>query len=155
MRNPTWKIALPLAVISFATFTKWWYAFPEDAPDTLYWGFPFPFAGEGWHTSMSFQVFVLELLADGLIYFLFWFLVVWVVQQLLHPPRFPRIIVAISWILSALTITAYTTLLYSSNSIFHWRRAYTMEIMDEGFRFIWQQMSRPVYDHYRPEEKEK
>ncbi len=66
-------ILIPVTIISFAVFTKWWFTVPVDAPDTMYWGFPFAFVGEGWHTSMSLQIFVMELIADLIFYFLFWY----------------------------------------------------------------------------------
>ena len=46
----------------------WWFALPIDGPDKFYWGFPFAFLGEGFHTSMSYQFFILELIADFIIY---------------------------------------------------------------------------------------
>jgi len=49
------KIAILLAIVSFPVFTIWWYAIPVDGVDTIYWGFPFPYIGEGWHTSGAMQ----------------------------------------------------------------------------------------------------
>lgn len=34
MKSLIFKIVIPLTIVSFATFTKWWYASPVDAPDT-------------------------------------------------------------------------------------------------------------------------
>ena len=49
---------------------------PVDAPDTMMTGFPFAFVGDGWFTSMSIQLFVIELCIDFIIYLLFWFVIV-------------------------------------------------------------------------------
>ena len=62
-------IILPLSIIFMFIVTKWWYAIPVDGSDKLFWGFPFAFMGEGFHTSMSLQFFVLEFLADFLVHF--------------------------------------------------------------------------------------
>ncbi len=76
MKALTFKIVVPLTVISFTLFTKWWSALPIDAPETTFIGFPFAYTGRGWHTSLSHQVFVVELIADITIYFSFWLLLI-------------------------------------------------------------------------------
>ena len=84
MKQLTLKLIIPLSVISFATLTKWWYALPVDAPGTYLTGFPFPFVCNGWHTSMSLQIFAIEFFVDFLTYFLIWFLVFFLHQPLLE-----------------------------------------------------------------------
>jgi hypothetical protein len=64
VKNLTWKLMLPLTLMSFATFTKWWYVLPVAARDTMMTGFPLPFVCEGWHTSMSLQIFMAEFLIN-------------------------------------------------------------------------------------------
>ena len=76
MKQLTWRLILPLTIISFGVFTKWWYVLPVDAPDTMMAGFPLAFVCDGWHTSMSLQIFAFELMFDFLIYFSFWFLLI-------------------------------------------------------------------------------
>jgi len=75
VKQLTWKLILPLTVISFATCNKWWYVFPVDAPDTMLTGFPFRYVGPDWHTSMSLQIFIMEFAIDILVYFTFWFMI--------------------------------------------------------------------------------
>lgn len=153
MKQLTWKIILPLTQISFVTFTKWWYALPVDAPDTLLWGFPFIFVGEAWHTSMSLQFFLLELFADVAIYFLFWFIVVFCVNQFLRKIKPHKILVLVLWILSAFVISVETIIVRNSDSIFYLKNPFEMELMDTGYVFIWQQMERPDYAKYHQEIK--
>jgi hypothetical protein len=74
-------MVLPLTVISFGTITKWWYALPVDAPDTMFTGFPFAYACPGWHTSMSLQIFVTEFIIDFLTYFLLWFVLIFCIDH--------------------------------------------------------------------------
>jgi hypothetical protein len=69
MKKQIVQLTLALTSISMYSVTKWWYTLPVDGPDKLYWGFPLAFMGEGFHTSMSLQFFVLEFLADFLVYF--------------------------------------------------------------------------------------
>lgn len=83
MRDVSWRLVLPLTLISFVLWTKWWmvYTLPVDGPDIIMVGFPLTYAGDGWHTSMSLQIFFLEFSFDLLVYFLFWFAVIWVIDR--------------------------------------------------------------------------
>ena len=83
IKQLTWRLTLPLTIISFGLFTKWWYVLPVDAPDTMMAGFPFAFVGDGWFTSMSVQIFLIELCADFIIYFLFWLVIVFFAKRIL------------------------------------------------------------------------
>ncbi|MEM6768710.1 MAG: hypothetical protein AAF655_27470, partial [Bacteroidota bacterium] len=61
MKQLIWRLVIPLTIISFFLVTKWWFVAVEDAPDSWMYGFPFPYLCEGWHTSLSLQVFLKEL----------------------------------------------------------------------------------------------
>lgn len=145
MKQLTWKLILPLTVISFGTITKWWYALPVDAPDTLYSGFPFPFVGDGWHTSMSLQIFVLELFADFLIYFLFWFTVIFCVNKFWTKIKTNKIVTIGLWTISGLIIIGASCIASFPEHIFYIKRPYDMEIMETGFKFVWEHTDRPDY----------
>lgn len=153
MKQLTFKLILPLTVISFATITKWWYALPVDAPDTLYSGFPFPFVGDGWHTSMSLQIFVLELFADFLIYFLIWFVLVFCINQYLTKIKTYKIATIGLWTISGIIILGASFIASFPEHIFRFKRTYDMEIMESGYKFVWQNTERPDYYKYHPEKK--
>lgn len=153
MKKLSWKLILPLTVISFGTITKWWYALPVDAPDTLYSGFPFPFVGAGWHTSMSLQIFVLELLVDFLIYFLFWFTIVFCINKYLTKIKTSKIITFGLWTISGIIILSSSYIASFPEHIFYVKRHYEMEIMETGYNFIWQKTERPDYYKYHPKVK--
>jgi hypothetical protein len=152
MKHLTFKYILPLTIISFATITKWWYTLPVDAPDTLYIGFPFPFVGEGWHTSMSLQIFVLELFADFLTYFLFWFLVILYVHKYLTKIKTYKIVTIGLWTISGLLVLGTSYIASLPEHIFHVKRPYNMETIETGYKFIWQINDRPDYYKYHPKE---
>ncbi|MBX7108735.1 MAG: hypothetical protein K1X61_08830 [Chitinophagales bacterium] len=151
MKALTLKIVFPLTVISFAVFTKWWYALPVDARDTLFWGFPFAYVGEGWHTSMSLQFFLLELFIDLFIYFLCWCTIVFCLNILAPKIKPHKVLTQLLWLLAIVTIAGYAIIIRSSDSVFHLRRPYDMEIMDSGCKFIWQSTKRPEYYQYHPD----
>lgn len=152
MQRLIFKLILPLTIISFATVTKWWYALPVDAPDTLYSGFPFPFVGDGWHTSMSLQIFVFELFADFLIYCLFWFTVTFCINKFLIKIKTYKVVTIGLWTISGLLILGTSYIASFPEHIFYFKRPYDMEILETGYKVVWLQTERPDYYKYHPEE---
>ena len=155
MKKLIWKLILPLTVISLATITKWWYALPVDAPDTLFSGFPFPFVCDGWHTSLSLQFFLAEFFTDFLIYFLFWFVVVFCINRFLAEIKLHKILIIGLWAVSILIICIAGLIGSNSNNIFYLKRPFDVKIIETGYKFVWQQIERPDYYKYHPEKKEK
>src|SRR5690348_8265335 len=99
MKQLTWNLVLPLTVISFTAFTKWWYVEGDGFTEILK-GFPLPFVCPGWHTSLSLQIFVLELITDIMTYFAFWFLVVLAATKINKSFHVPKTATTILLVLS-------------------------------------------------------
>lgn len=153
MKQLTLKIIIPLTVISFATITKWWYAIPVDAPDTLFAGFPFPFVCDGWHTSMSLQIFATELFADLLTYFLFWCLIIFCIDRFGIKIKTNKIVTIVLWTLTAIVVSGATLIASNPDNLFYVKRPFDIEIMETGYKFVLQQTERPDYYKYHPEDK--
>jgi hypothetical protein len=150
MKKLVLNLVVPLSVISFTIFTKWWYALPVDAPDSMLAGFPLPFVCDGWHTSMSFQIFVAELVLDFLVYFLFWFLVIFCVNKFLGTIRVPKILTVLLLGSTTLILGIATLIAHISDSQFSVKRDFEMEVLDTGYKFIWQYQARPELSNYSP-----
>lgn len=140
----SYRLILPLAIISMALFTKWWYAVPIDARDTMYSGFPFPFAGEAWHTSGALQIFVAPLIADFIIYYLAWFMAVWCIHRLWIKWHPHKLTVSVVWTMAAIVLLGTFILAVNKDNLFYLKRPYDMKILDTGFRFIWQNTPHPA-----------
>lgn len=141
MKALTFKIVVPLTVISFTFITKWWYALPTDAPETTFIGFPFAYIGRGWHTSLSHQVFVTELIADILIYFCFWLLIIFCFDKYVIRLTVKKFLTAALWTASVCCM-AFGFLIFSSkDNIYYAMRPYAMEILATGYKLIWQNTS--------------
>ena len=126
---------------------------PEDAPDSMFAGFPFPYVGEGWWTSGAIQFFVLEFIADLLVYFAFWFLLIFLVNCLLVQIKIYKFITIILWCVSAVLIAGAVLLVSVAESSFYITRDFKMEKLDSGHQFLWESVKRPDYYQYRPKEK--
>jgi hypothetical protein len=153
MKNLIFKIALPLTVISFWTITKWWYALPVDAPDTMFKGFPLIYVCPGWHTSLSLQIFVTELVVDFLIYFLFWIILISCIDRFLKRVKISRGVTIGMWALSGLFIAFETLFAANPDNIFYIKRPFEIQVLETGYEFIWQYTERPDYYKYFPKGK--
>ena len=153
MKHLTFKLVIPLTIISFASFTKWWYALPADAPDTIFTGFPFPFVCQGWHTSMSLQIFLIEFFADLLIYFLGWFILLLCVDRFAIKIKTHKIVTICLWILSVLFIAFSAIAVSNKDNLFYIKRPFDMEVKETGYKFVWQDVERPDFYKFQPKNK--
>ena len=153
IKQLTWRLTLPLTIISFGTFTKWWYVLPVDAPDTMMIGFPLAFVSDGWHTSMSLQIFVLEFLFDFLVYFLFWFLLIAIIKRHLTQIKFFKILTGVLWTLSAIIIAFSVWIASFPEQIFKLKRDWDMQVMVTGYKATWTHQDRPDFSKYDPSKK--
>lgn len=128
--------------------TKWWYAIPVDGPDKLYWGFPLAFMGEGFHTSMSLQFYVLEFLADFVVYFtvIFWLVVAFTKW---YPTfKISKIVAKTIWALTLIFLFGFSFIVTTSNPIFKIKRDYDWKVLETGSVYIWQKTPRPDITQY-------
>ncbi len=151
MKKLIWKLILPITMISMMIFTKWWYVLVVDGPDEILTGFPFAFVCSGWHTSLSLQIFILEFIADFLTYLTIIFFLVYIIDRLIIKIIVPRIVSIPLIIFSSLIIVFNGLLALNPDNIYHLKRDFDMEIMETGFKFIWQKQERPDFYKYHPE----
>jgi len=143
MKQLNIKLALAISIISMFLLTKWWFALPVDGPDKLYWGFPFAFMGEGFHTSMSYQFFIIEFISNFVVYFSFWVALILTVNKLTPNFKLSAILSKIIFSLALLLCIGFGGLISISNPIFHFKRPYDWEILQTGKVFIWENTPRP------------
>jgi hypothetical protein len=157
MKNLSWRLVLPLTLISFVLWTKWWmvYALPVDAPDIIMVGFPLAYAGDGWHTSLSLQIFILEFFIDLLMYFLFWFVAIWTIDKYVVKIQINRIATIFLVATAGLISLALIRIGADSTNLYYIKRPYNIEVLESGFKFIWDGNPRPVNFDYEEYEKEK
>lgn len=134
---------LPLSILSFALFTKWWHAIPIDGPDRLYWGFPFPMMGEGFHTSMSLQIFVMEFVANLALHVLVWSIIIWILSKKSIMPAWTKTMTLSLWIPAFIFVAGFLLVLSLSDPVFKLKRPYPMKVTSSGFQWIWQQTVHP------------
>lgn len=142
MKPRVWKLAVPATIISFATVTKWWYVAVVDAPDTCMAGFPLVWMADAWHTSMAYQVFVVELIANLLIYFLFWFSLFHAVYRFVGTLALHKVLLAASWTLAFLVVVVGIWIGTMPEHTYKSHRDYEIKVMSSGYSFIWEDRVR-------------
>ena len=153
MKQLTWKLVLPLTVISFVTFTKWWYVDFIGGQEEILTGFPLPYVCPGWHTSLSLQIFVSELIIDILTYFTFWFLIIFLMTKVFKELKVPHILTFTLLSIAGLISLFLVLMAINPDNIWTTKREYEMEKLETGYKFIWEEQTRPDYYKYHPEMK--
>ena len=153
VKQLTWQLILPLTIVSFGTVTKWWYVLPVDAPDTMMIGFPLAFVSDGWHTSMSLQIFIFEFVFDFLIYFLFWLLLIIFIDRYLKRIRIARMLTGILWALSTVIFAVSIWIASFPEQIFAMKRDWDRQVMVTGYKLTWTHQDRPDFTKYDPSKK--
>jgi hypothetical protein len=152
MKRNTTKLlgkVLPLTIISMFIITKWWYALPVDGPDKMYWGFPFAFMGEGFHTSMSLQFFILAFLADFIVYSTIILLLVLAFLKWFPAFLISKIVSKTVWVLTIVLLIGFGFIVTTSNPVFQAKRNYDWRILTTGYVFIWQATPSPDIHKYQ------
>lgn len=155
MKQLIWKLVLPLTIISFVVFRKWWYVFPVDAPDSMMAGFPLPYVCDGWFTSMSNQFFIMELIIDLLIYFLFWLLLIFCINRFFVKIKVPKNLIIFLIIINVLIFSGAIFIASMRENIFKLKKDFDVEVKETGYNFIWQNTQRPDIDKHSGNGNEK
>jgi hypothetical protein len=151
MKQLTWKLILPLTVISFTVLTKWWYVLPVDAPDSMMLGFPLPYVCDGWGTSMSLQIFFFELLIDLLTYFSLWFVIVFCIDKFIFKIKLHKIVTILLLTTGGLFTCSLTYIASFHENLFYAKRNFDIDVLVTGYKFMWEGNTRPAnfdFDEY-------
>jgi hypothetical protein len=143
MKQLTWKLIIPLTVISFTVFTKWWYVLAVDAPDTMMIGFPLPYFCNGWHTSLSLQIFLTELFINLLTYLSFWFVVIFSIEKFLTKINLSKVVTLLLISTAGLCICGLTLFALNPDNLFYIKRPFDIEVLKTGYKFVWEVNPRP------------
>jgi len=144
-----WNIVLPLTIIAFSIFTKWWYVIPNDAPDTMMIGFPLIWMSEGWHTSLSLQIFVGELIVNLVFYFLVLYFLFFAINRFFAEIKVSKFITIIMYSIVGLICFGAIWIGTMPEHIYKAKRDFDIEILDSGYHFIWEDQERPNYENYK------
>ncbi|MBU2927149.1 hypothetical protein [Winogradskyella psychrotolerans] len=131
MKKLIFQFTLPLTLISFGIITKWSYGIVIDDKEVFFYGFPMIYKCEGFHTSLSTQYFLTEMVINLCTYFLFW-LVITLLLNRIWKINIPKLFTKIFWI-------SYTALflgfIYMTNVLedrYSYHRDFEIDIFHSG-----------------------
>ena len=102
---------------------------------------------------MSIQLFVFELCADFIIYFLFWFVIVLLIKRVWTQLTISKVLIRVFWTLAILTISFWTFILTISEKHIKLRRDWDMQVLVTRYKFTWINTDRPDFSKYDPNKK--
>lgn len=128
---------IPITIILFTSFTKWWHTLPVDAPDTIYHGFPFPYAGSAWHTSGAYQFFIIEYIADLFVYFILVAFLTFLINRYVIEINLHRLFSIVLWSFSVVLLGMQVLIISNNDNVFYLIRSYDMKVLSTGYQFLW------------------
>ncbi len=117
-------------------FSKWWYILPIDAPESDMYGFPLPFQCDGWHTSMSIQIFLLEFFIDYIFYIAFFSLIFIITKRYLAFRISPKITYFLSWILYLISTFNLIFCFIIFETKFYPKRYFEINVIETKFSYV-------------------
>ncbi len=102
---------------------------------------------------MSLQIFVVEFIVDLLVYFLFWFELIFLIDRYLFKLKVPNLLTIPLQALTGLIIISSMIVASMPEHIYKVKRDFDMEVMVTGYKFIWQHQERPDFAQYDPRKK--
>lgn len=139
-------LALPLTLICFILFTKWWIVDIIDGTDAVMYGFPLIYKSPVFYTSMTEQYFVMELIFDFIIYFITVFGIIYFVNRYIIEMKFTKTVV---WVIRSVAILLFCLELFIAVALkddFSIKRGFNIEVKQTGFKFYFSNEERKEYN---------
>lgn len=129
--------ALPLTSILFFGLSKWYYAIPIDGPHAnLFWGYPLPYCGFGYHTSMGLQFFILEFIINFIFNFSLAGCLIFLFEPIFSKLTLNKLLFKTLYFLNISIILIYIIYLNQSNTIFNLYRSFDWNIINDGINIF-------------------
>ncbi len=135
MKNSIVKTALPLTIITFILYTKWWLVERKVGGMEIIYGFPFPFMANG-ATSLTFTFFIQEFVLDFTVYFLFWWSVLFFINRFVKKILWHRRFWIPLWLFT-LFLMMFTSLLWSDGAnLYRLKNNQEYKVLKSGFHYV-------------------
>lgn len=132
MKKLIFQFTLPMTLISFGIITKWWFGFIVDGKDVFLYGFPLIYKSQGLHTSLSSQYFIVEMMINILVYFIYWFAMTLILNRFWEI-KIPKSIVKTFWIGFGVFLFGFLYFSNEFNDLYFIKRDFDIKIIDSGF----------------------
>ena len=144
MKKLLLSFTLPLTILTFGVLTQWSYGIVIDGTDEFLFGFPFIYKCRGFHTSLSTQYFLLEMVLNFFSYLLFWFVMGSILKRK-YTIRIPRKITFVFWVGFGLYLIGFIYSSWSLNDRYLVKRDFDVVILDKGLSVFGHHPDREKY----------
>ena len=131
MKKLIFRLTLPLTLISFGIITKWSYGIVIDGTDEFLYGFPLIYKCDGFHTSLSTQYFLTEMIVNLLTYFALWLILTLILNRI-WTINIPKRISKIFWIGYSVLFLGFIYLSNDLDDQYSTKRDFEIKIFDSG-----------------------
>ncbi len=135
MKKLIFRAVLPLTLISFALISRWKYVLVVDGPDDFFVGFPLIYKGSGFHTSLSTQYFMTEMILNLIVYFSISLIICLIINRF-FTINIPRKLYTSFWIGFGVFILFFIHLFYELDDRVYLKRDFDVEVIESGFAFF-------------------
>lgn len=142
------NLVLPVTIIMFILFTKWWIVNVVDGTDGIMYGFPFIYKAPAFYTSMAEEFFILELIADLIFYFGVIFGIVYLINNFLFAIVIRKVVSVILFIVASLLISLELFFAFMPENKFSLEREDEIEIKQTGLKFLFNNSDKMEFDKY-------
>lgn len=129
------NLTLPLAVITFIFFTKWWIADVVDGSDGVMYGFPLIYKSPAFYTSMAEQYFIMEFLIDFTFYLIVVFAILFLINKFISEIKIKRKTLIIIYVIAGILFGLETLMATVFETSFLIKRDFDIVIKQTGFKF--------------------
>jgi len=148
MRKLIWKIVIPLTLTIFSTITMWRFVLIVDGPSEILTGFPLPYICSGWHTSLSYQLFLSEFVIDLFVYFLMCLLIVYLINRFIWKIKVNRKTVVVFYVLAGFLFVNPFILLGLNEHVYKIKSDFNTKTLETGIKFWNSYVKKPDLDKY-------
>lgn len=135
MKELIFRLTLPLTLVSFGIITTWSYGKVIDGTGEFLYGFPMIYKCRGFHSSLSTQFFLTEMIINFLTYFVFWLIITLALQRI-WIINIPKLISKIFWIGFGVLFLGFVYLSNDLDDRYKIKRDFDVKFLESGITFF-------------------
>lgn len=142
------NLTFPLTIIIFILFTKWWIVDVIDGTDAIMYGFPFIYKSPAFYTSMAVEYFIIELIADILLYFGTIIGIIFLINKFIFQIKVRKKVTSTLYIFAGILIIFELLIASLPENMFSFNRNYDIIIKQRGFDYPFNSNDKREFDKY-------
>lgn len=141
---------MPLTIITFVLFTKWWIADVVDGTEGIMYGFPFIYWSPAFYTSMAVQYFIIELLVDFILYFAVILLIIYFFNKYIIEIKIKKLAANLLLLMAIILLSLEVFMASLPENLFFLRRDFDIIVKDSGFSYPFNTKDKKIfYDYHK------